>query len=818
MATNIFNTLDSNLYEVINDPQYPWVFDDKANLIFSTLKTDNQESLLTIKFLKDCTLKCTFQASSEQGYGIGYYGKNLEYSISGTEQVNITESFSSGETYFFKYQKDESASGNDDCVYISNLEIQGSKQYPKIVSTEALTETIKYIKSKTVTGSVKTNAWDTAEFNQYLSSDAYVQSYLQNFIIYSGDERRYFVFSPALMLAGCLEYHFNLIKFTLEIHPVNNISLYGPDSENIFIDSNYILYYNQDVLFQDTSTNTIYKLQNLYSGGDEISISYEQWNDLNSEDYNINLYRSVSFKDFTLFFDDNSSQYIYKTTECEKPVKFILGTSDAILELYNTSYLYDLNGVQYVESERNIFALKTINEEEDFIIINIEYIDPSDIGLPSSIVEYYQHLSDNFWKRAIRDEQTGQVSYTWYLDYFDIYQNSRDFHFILNQETGIWESRKSGDFLLEKANGAGVFPNRFAFNYLENCNFKLTDESSYFIGKSIDLIEEDDYDYSAWDNSKTVGLIADVGTLIPDIHLPDYPEAQLQSKLKSNTKYINITNTGKLSFNDSNIITYDRLDESSLRGIKTLSSGQIVPYMVSPMLIPVSTTNGIGISIGYYPLVGTINFSFPGYDIDNVKVCFRMLTGYDYDKKQYKLSSIEGFTLYSNISNIKPKIVFKEMPLSIGYMTGDSILSNDYSSTQKIPMVEIKVDLGQTGVEQYSAYQQKFPEEVYKQFQGIAEVNITTISNLWSPQYGIEPASFPSYYNLSYSSEARNYATINQKYLPYMVDKNSVKEINGPIVTFNYRTDSEGNFIPNSSYQEFDNIWTEIPVKQELTL
>ena len=567
--------------------------------------------------------------------------------------------------------------------------------------------------------------------------------------------------------------------------------------------------------------NTVYKVHNIQyeNSSNELYLYLEDFDAIN---FSLDLEYSVPFDSFMFGYSDYTWYYL----DYNNPEALTLNLQDREGNYYGAyftkkSFLYKFNDTYYICNTNGEILAFTSNDIDfsvsDEVTITGDFLTYSDLGFNFEDMEdwylfdsYYNYpFFSGFWRRYYEDSDNAIYDQDAY--YFSLnatnYGSDRQYHFVLNTETGLWEQNTDKAFLIEGGSGINVVPNRFAVNYLLFFNDHIWANyySQYFYGTYYKVFDEDYFSPSDFSTFLHIGLKKLLKGPIPNIHLTKYPKIQVQQKMTSSSKYINILEGKTLQFNSDLVLNKD--NTSNWYNLKTAiykigESYEIANRANFSNIL--SQREAICFST-HSTVYGTITFSFTQQDIDNVKVYFSRSVG-----SSGTTPTLNIYAVYAGIGTIKPTIQYKI--ISASEMGGWH--NENEAGEQEDTVFAIRVGLGQhVGVEWNIAFQEAFPAEAQKTFSGFADVSFSY------DDYGIyQPVLYKKMKVPEYYEEARypnsEYATVAQKYLPYLRDINTVASMDGCVLTYANQIDSNtGEPIPNPNYIAYDDVWTDVTEK-----
>lgn len=595
---------------------------------------------------------------------------------------------------------------------------------------------------------------------------------------------------------------------------INNVEV----SDSYFYNPIYSYFGDTLLLNYD---NTVYKVSYISYETDSNEL-YLYLEDFDAINLSLDLESSVPFDSFMFGYSDYTWYYL----DYSNPEELTLNLQDREGNYYGAyfikkSFLYKFNETYYICNTNGEILAFTSNDIDfsvsNEVTITGDLLTYNDLGFSFEGMEdwelfdaYYNYpFFSGFWRRYYEDYDDSNKNQDAY--YFSLnatrYGTDRQYHFILNTETGLWEPNIDKAFLIEGGSGINVVPNRFAVNYLLNLNSYnwANYYSQYFYGTYYKIFDEDYFSSSDVSTFLHIGLKKLLKGPIPNIHLTKYPKIQVQQKISSTSKYIDILEGKSLSFNSDLVLNKD--NTSNWHNLKTAIYKIGESYEIANRANFSNIINqreAICFST-HSTIYGTITFSFTNQDIDNVKVYFSRNVG-----SSGTTPTLNIYAVYAGIGTIKPTIQYKI--ISTSEMGGWH--KEDEAGKYEDMVFAIRVGLGQhVGVEWNSAFQEAFPAEAQKTFSGFADISFSYDDySIYLPVL-YKKMEVPNYYE-----EARypnsEYATVAQKYLPYLRDINTVASTDGCVLTYANQTDSNtGEPIPNPNYIEYDDIWTDVTEK-----
>lgn len=631
----------------------------------------------------------------------------------------------------------------------------------------------------------------------------------------------------------------------LELQHYETIKWYinGNEDDSFYTPSNSDINYH-GVYPYFVQNGTAYSITNIYNNGEGICIIYLEEIVLPGN-ISPNATASVFYGNYTFIYDDNESKY-YRCTENNseqdpEEVTFVDENGDNLYPYFlSYSYLYKWqNNIYLYDSNQNYGIIYYFNTEEDVtedlgnasVEIVLHTISIEDLGFNFEFEESYEYNSffnsglfaQSFWRKKVNKEENYELVEDideFYFDYRrdNYYAEDKEFHYQLNKQTGVWEARTHGEYFLGNGGGYGVFPNRLAIEALTltESPYTFLSPDSYFYGPIKNTTETgSETDASSWDSFFVLTFQKTSENLIPNIHIYEHPEFQIQPQLKSESSFIKIHDLNKIIFNPQDILRNSNL---------YVDWGTI--FEKGPQSFSLTVKASRSFKQNYWSCIalssrieyqGTLTFTFvkpienTQQLLDNVKVYFKVTS-----------NDISAYCVYAGIGDIKPKISYKRIPINeLSWWTYSSAL-NFYQNDRGQDETEVlcfRVDLETyDGVSSTYTFYNKFPAEENKFFEGMVEVNTTDIHEDYVGFF-CKPLRVPNYYEQITSGTYQYYATPKQKYLPYMRDTSSIISHDDPVVIYDNLVDSNtGDPIPNPDYVEYDNIWTEVPEKQGLLI
>lgn len=562
---------------------------------------------------------------------------------------------------------------------------------------------------------------------------------------------------------------------------------------------------------------------------------------------NPNVTASVFYGNYTFIYDNNESKYYRcsanNSEQDPEEVTFVDENGDNLYPYFlSYSYLYKWQNNIYLYGSNHyndglIYYFNTENDvTEDLGNVSVEIvlheISLENLGFNFEFDESYAYESffnsglfaQSFWRKKVNKEENYEIVEDIDEFYFDyrrdsFYKEDKEFHYQLNKQTGVWEARTYGNYFLGNGGGYGVFPNRLAIEALTltESPYNFLSPDSYFYGPIKNTTETSgESDASSWDSFFVLACQKTSENLIPNIHIYEHPEFQVQSKLKSESSFIKIHDLNKIVFNPQDILRESNLYVDWGTVFKKGDPQNFSLTVKATRSFKQNYWSCIALSSGI-EYQGTLTFTFVKpieslqQLLDNVKVYFNVTS-----------NEVSAYCVYAGIGDIKPKISYKRIPINeLSWWTYSSVLNFDQNDRgqDETEVLCFRVDLETyDGVSSNYSFYNKFPAEENKFFEGMVEVNTTDIHQEYIGFF-CKPLRVPNYYEQINSGTYRDYATPKQKYLPYMRDTSSIISHDDPVVIYDNLVDSNtGDPIPNPDYVNYDNIWTEVPEKQGLPI
>lgn len=630
----------------------------------------------------------------------------------------------------------------------------------------------------------------------------------------------------------------------LELKPYETIvwHINGNEDDSFYTPSNSDINYH-GVYPYFVQNGTAYSITNIYNNGEGICNIYLEEIVLPGN-ISPNATASVFYGNYTFIYDDNESKY-YRCTENNseqdpEEVTFVDVNGDNLYPYFlSYSYLYKWQNNIYLYDSNNYDLIYYFNTEDDVtedlgnasVEIVLHTISIEDLGFNFEFEESYEYdsffnsglFAQSFWRKKVNKEENYELVEDIDEFYFDYrrdkyYAEDKEFHYQLNKQTGVWEARTHGEYFLGNGGGYGVFPNRLAIEALTltESPYTFLSPDSYFYGPIKNTTETgSDTDASSWDSLFILTFQKTSENLIPNIHIYEHPEFQVQSKLKSGSNFIKIHDLNKIVFDPQDILRESNLGVDWGKVFQNGGPQDFALTIRATRSFEQNYLSCIALSSGI-EYQGTLTFTFvkpiesTQQLLDNVKVYFNVAS-----------NNVSAYCVYAGIGDIKPKISYKIIPISelsqVGYYSTLNFIQND-KGKYETEVLCFRVDLETYDGADYATFYNKFPEERNKLFEGMVEVNNTATSKEWV-EFFCKPSKVPGYYELIRSGTYTNYVTPKQKYLPYMRDTSSIISHDDPVVIYDNLVDSNtGDPIPNPDYVEYDNIWTEVPEKQGLLI
>ena len=632
----------------------------------------------------------------------------------------------------------------------------------------------------------------------------------------------------------------------LELKPFGTIvwHINGNEDDSFYIPSNSEINYH-GVYPYFVQNGSAYSITSIYNNDEGICHIYLEDLVLPGN-ISPNATASVFYGNYTFIFDNNESKY-YRCSENNseqdpEEVTFVDENGDNLYPYFlSYSYLYKWqnNIYLYDSNHYNDGIIYYFNTEDDVtedlgnasVEIILHEISVEDLGFNFEFDESYKYESffnsglfaQSFWRKKINKEENYEIVEDFDEFYFDYrrdnyYAEDKEFHYQLNKQTGLWEARTYGNYFLGNGGGYGVFPNRLAIEALTltESPYSFLSPDSYFYGPIKNTTETgSESDASSWDAFFILACQKTSENLIPNIHIYEHPEFQVQSKLKSESSFIKIHDLNKIVFNPQDILRASNL---------LIDWGTVFEKYPQTFCLTVKASRSfkqnygscIALSSGI-EYQGTLTFTFVKpieslqQLLDNVKVYFNVTS-----------NEVSAYCVYAGIGDIKPKISYKKIPINeLSWWTYSSALNfnqNDRGQDED-EVLCFRVDLETyDGVSSNYTFFNKFPAEENKFFEGMVEVNTTDIHEEYLGFF-CKSLRVPNYYEQIHSGTYADYATPKQKYLPYMRDTSTIISHDDPVVIYDNLVDSNtGDPIPNPDYVNYDNIWTEVPEKQGLPI
>ena len=699
--------------------------------------------------------------------------------------------------------------------------------------------------NSSLVGEVLSKSWTETDLGIDLS-EVYWDEYdinMNNWVLVKSSSSSYYIINFKL---GCTGYIEDYDTKYLELKSYDTITWYVNETE----DDSFSTPSNSDINYygiypyfvQNGSAYSITSIYNDVEGNCHIYLEELVF----SENISPNATASVFYGNYSFIYDDNESKYYRclanNSEQNPEEITFVDENGDNLYPSFlsysylykwqNNIYLYDSNhdydGLIYYFNTENDITEDLNNTSVEIVLHEISL---GDLGFNFDFADSYAYTSffnsglfaQSFWRKKINKEENYELVEDIDEFYFDyrhdsLYSEDKEFHYQLNKQTGLWEARIYGIYFLGNGGGYGVFPNRLAIEALEltESPYSFLYPDSYFYGPIKNTTETGgESDASSWDSFFVLTFQKTSENLIPNIHIYEHPEFQVQSKLKSESSFIKIQDLNKIVFNPQDILrnsnlyvdwgtTFEKDDQNFNLTVKATRSFQQNYWSC------IALSSGIEYQ-------GTLTFTFvkpiesTQQLLDNVKVYFKVTS-----------NSVSAYCVYAGIGDIKPKISYKKIPINelsqITYSSALSFQQNDRGNYET-EVLCFRVDLETyDGVSSDFTFYDKFPAEENKFFEGMVEVNTTDTQEEYVGFF-CKPLRVPNYYEQINSGTYQYYATPKQKYLPYMRDTNSISSHDDPVVIYDNLVDSNtGDPIPNPDYVNYDNIWTEVTEKQGLPI
>lgn len=631
----------------------------------------------------------------------------------------------------------------------------------------------------------------------------------------------------------------------LELQHYETIKWYinGNEDDSFYTPSNSDINYH-GVYPYFVQNGSAYSITSIYNNGEGTCNIYLEEIVL-PDNISPNAAASVFYGNYTFIYDDNESKYYRcsanNSEQDSKEITFVDVNGDNLYPYFlSYSYLYKWQNNIYLQDSNSYGLIYYFNTEDDVtedlgnasVEIVLHEISVEDLGFNFDFEESYDYthffnqglFAQSFWRKKINKEENYELVEDIDEFYFDykrdsLYSEDKEFHYQLNKQTGLWEARTYGNYFLGNGGGYGVFPNRLAIEALTltESPYSFLSPDSYFYGPIKNTTETgSESDASSWDSFFVLTFQKTSENLIPNIHIYEHPEFQVQSKLQSESSFIKIHDLNKIIFNPQDILRNSNLyvDWGTVFEKEEAQNFSLTVKASRSFAQNYWSCIALSSRIEYQ---GTLTFTFvkpiesTQQLLDNVKVYFNVTS-----------NSVSAYCVYAGIGDIKPKISYKRIPINelSWWIYGPAL--NFYQNDKGDYETEVlcfRVDLETyDGVSSAYSFYNKFPAEENKFFEGMVEVNTTDIHQEYIGFF-CKPLRVPNYYELINSGTYQYYATPKQKYLPYMRDTSSIISHDDPVVIYDNLVDSNtGDPIPNPDYVDYDNIWTEVPEKQGLPI
>lgn len=834
------NSLD---WTQIPDDQSYYTIADSSSVSLESFIIDNGESnALEIRYISD--------KNEVDSNGFPYYGINnidntwrlYTYYDEYTEEIPVIDE----EDFTNIYNQDAfDAIINSFGTHTENQSFQQKFAAEKLTAGEGIIIDNQNKINSSLVGEVLSKAWTETDLGIDVSEVYWDQDdiNMNNWVLVRHSSSGYSLINFNLYCTGYIDDYDS--KY-LELTPYETINWYihGTEDDSFYAPSNSeINYHGMYPYF--VQNGTAYSITEIYNNEGVCSIYLEEIALRNG--ITPNAAASVFYGNYTFIYDDNEYKY-YRCTENNseqdpEEVTFIDENGDTMYPYFlSYSYLYKWQNNIYLYDSNHSYdgLIYYFNTEEDVtedfgnasVEIVLHEISLTDLGFEFEFDESYRYESffnsglfaQSFWRKKVNKEENYEIVEDvdeFYFDYRrdNFWAEDKEFHYQLNKQTGLWEARTYGEYFLGNGGGYGVFPNRLAVEALEltESPYSFLSPDSYFYGPIKNTTETgDESAASSWEALFVLVFQKTSENLVPNIHIYNHPELQVQSKLKSGSSFIKIHDINKIVFDPQDI-----LRESNLY----VDWGQVFSKG-DPQNFSFTVKASRSFKQAYWSCIalsssfeyqGTLTFTFvtpiasTQQLLDNVKVYFNVSS-----------NNISAYCVYAGIGDIKPKISYKIIPISeLSQYTWQSALyfnQND-KGDYVTEVLCFRVDLETyDGVSSNYSFYDKFPAEANKFFEGMVEVNTTDVHEEYIGFF-CKPCKVPGYYEQITSGTYKYYATPKQKYLPYMRDTSSIISHDDPVVIYDNLVDSNtGDPIPNPDYVNYNNIWTEVTEKQGLPI
>lgn len=834
------NTLD---WTQIPDDQSQYTIADSSSVSLESFIDDNSEpNVLEIHYISD--------KNEVDSNGFPYYGINnidntwrlYTYYDEYTEETPVINE----EDFTNIYDQDAfDAIINSFGTHTENQSFQQKFAAEKLTAGEGIIIDNQNKINSSLVGEVLSKSWTETDLGIDIS-EVYWDQYdinMNNWVLVRNYSSGYYLINFNLYCTGYIDDYDS--KY-LELKYYDTIKWYvnGTEDDSFSTPSNSeINYHGMYPYF--VQNGTAYSITNINNYEGICSIYLEELVLRNS--IIPNAAASVFYGNYTFIYDDNEYKY-YRCTENNseqdpEEVTFIDENGDTLSPYFlSYSYLYKWQNNIYLYDSNHYYdgLIYYFNTEDDVtedmgnasVEIVLHEISLEDLGFNFEFDESYEYESffnsglfaQSFWRKKVNKEENYEIVEDideFYFDYRrDNYEaKDKEFHYQLNKQTGLWEARTHGEYFLGNGGGYGVFPNRLAIEALEltESPYSFLSPDSYFYGPIKNTTETgDESAASSWEALFVLVFQKTSENLVPNIHIYNHPEFQVQSKLKSESSFIKIHDINKIVFNPQDILRKSNL---------YVDWGQVFSKG-DPQNFSLTVKASRSFKQTYWSCIalsssfeyqGTLTFTFvkpiasTQQLLDNVKVYFNVSS-----------NNISAYCVYAGIGDIKPKISYKIIPISeLSQYTWQSALyfnQND-KGDYVTEVLCFRVDLETyDGVSSNYSFYDKFPAEANKFFEGMVEVNTTDVHEEYIGFF-CKPCKVPGYYEQITSGTYKDYATPKQKYLPYMRDTSSISSHDDPVVIYDNLIDSNtGDPIPNPDYVNYNNIWTEVTEKQGLPI
>lgn len=834
------NSLD---WTQIPDDQSYYTIADSSSVSLESFIIDNGESnALEIRYISD---KNEVDSNGFPYYGINNIDNTWRLYTSYDEYTEETPVINE-EDFTSIYDQDAFDAIIDSFgTHTENQSFQQKFAAEKLTAGEGIVIDSQNKINASLVGEVLSKSWTETDLGIDLSGvqwDEYDIN-MNNWVLIRDYSSGYYLINFNLYCTGYINDYDT--KY-LELQHYETIKWYinGNEDDSFYTPSNSDINYH-GVYPYFVQNGSAYSITSIYNDGEGTCNIYLEEIVL-PDNISPNAAASVFYGNYTFIYDDNESKYYRcsanNSEQDSKEITFVDVNGDNLYPYFlSYSYLYKWqNNIYLQDSNQNYGLIYYFNTEDDVtedlgnarVEIVLHEISVEDLGFNFEFEESYDYthffnqglFAQSFWRKKINKEENYELVEDIDEFYFDykrdsLYSEDKEFHYQLNKQTGLWEARTYGNYFLGNGGGYGVFPNRLAIEALTltESPYSFLSPDSYFYGPIKNTTETgSESDASSWDSFFVLTFQKTSENLIPNIHIYEHPEFQVQSKLQSESSFIKIHDLNKIIFNPQDILRNSNLyvDWGTVFEKEEAQNFSLTVKASRSFAQNYWSCIALSSRIEYQ---GTLTFTFvkpiesTQQLLDNVKVYFNVTS-----------NSVSAYCVYAGIGDIKPKISYKRIPINeLSWWIYGSAL-NFYQNDKGDYETEVlcfRVDLETyDGVSSAYSFYNKFPAEENKFFEGMVEVNTTDIHQEYIGFF-CKPLRVPNYYELINSGTYQYYATPKQKYLPYMRDTSSIISHDDPVVIYDNLVDSNtGDPIPNPDYIDYDNIWTEVPEKQGLPI